>query len=266
MQHPSQSPTFPPLSPSQSALSALLPSLPVGPGSSTKRLILPPPAEQHLALAFEPQEGCCWVLRGQRPTDPVPVLPLHAWAHTTPRTPQTRSTGKGWDPLVFPKKMPHLPPGLSWRSGVTTLTSADPMALSSHTCAGKPPAPLNPVGTAVFARALGAKWMMYPSSTQQCRLVTMMYGVRSSLLHLHCNPRSAFIKREEKPVRSTSIMPSGESGRIFVWSQSCFSHDTEGQQTLWAIRTRVLPGFQEPKSLSEVFVIISFKCCSGLCK
>lgn len=90
-----------------------------------------------------------------------------------------------------------------------------------------------------------------------------MYGVRSSLLHLHCNPRSAFIKREEKPVRSTSIMPGGESGRIFVWSQSCFSHDTEGQQTLWAIRTRILPGFQEPKSLSEVFVIISFKCCSG---
>lgn len=198
----------------------------------------------------------------QHPAAPVPVLSLHTWTHTTPRTPQTRSTGKGWDASVFPKKMPSLPPGLSLRSGVTTLTAADPMASPSHTCAGKPPA-LNPVGSAGLARALGTKWMMYPSSTQQCRLVTMMYGVRSSLLHLHCNPPSAFIKREEKPVCSTSITPRGGCGRIFVWSQSCFSHDTEGQKNLWAICTRILPGFKEPKSLSEVFVIISFKCCSG---
>lgn len=40
----------------------------------------------------------------QHPTDPAPVLSLHAWARTAPWTPQTRSTGKGWDPSGFPKR------------------------------------------------------------------------------------------------------------------------------------------------------------------
>lgn len=60
-------------------------------------------------------------------------------------------------------RLPKLPPALSLKFGVTTLTAGGLRAPSSRTCAWDPPA-LIPVGNAWFVRASGTKWMMYPSS------------------------------------------------------------------------------------------------------
>lgn len=121
--------------------------------------------------AWAPTEPCPGVTAALPPTCVI------SWMAQQQHRPQFWPCSQALPPTSSQiLRLPHCLPLTQW------LLPASP-------CWGHPPAPI-PVGSTWFAWASDTKRMMYPSGAPQCRLTTVMYGVTSSRLHLHCNPQS----------------------------------------------------------------------------